>query len=165
MDSLPTPTCTTKEFADFIGRTVRWVQRLVKEGHLPSANKGRIDTWTAIHSYISYLQSSSKFQDGIYFDIVGARARYERAKAEEMLIQLALTKGEAVYVKDVKDEWMSRMANFRARMLAIPSKIAMRCCDMSDSAEIEAVMTELVEKALLELDVSDTKPHNLMPQQ
>lgn len=83
---------------------------------------------------------------------------YNRAKAKEKVYraQLAelkakLTSGELVEVAKVKTEWTAMIGNARARLLALPSKLAARGIGAASVGELQMLLEEGIREVLLEL--------------
>lgn len=151
MKKLRSTDVTTAEFARFINRSMRWVQKMIQDEQIPKPDKnGRIKTWPAIHSYITTLQDALKAGGSEAADITAARSRLELARAEEKELEVARLKGQVVLADDVEAAWLNLVSNFRARLLSLPTTLAAQG-DSLPRAELLIVATKLVEKTLKEL--------------
>jgi Phage DNA packaging protein Nu1 len=81
-------------------------------------------------------------------------ARRRRALAQAVLAELAAAKmrGELVPVEEVARVWDRIVANCRARLLAIPSKLTPRLSGLTDRSVIYAALESEIHEALTELN-------------
>lgn len=138
--------------------TERRVQQLAKDGIIPRGAKGEYALLPSVKGYIQFLQEAASRAGGDNDEIARSRARYEAARAEEREIDLAERKRELVHVDDVMDEVSKMVANFRARVLAIPSAVAAQGVGMTSRAELENLAKNKVYEALHELSRYDPQP-------
>lgn len=160
---LKATTCTTSEFAAFINRSMRWVQKMIREGQIPRTDKdGKMQTWPAVHAYISSLQDALKTGGAESNEITAARGRLELARAEAAEIEVAKMKGELVMADDVMGEWMHMASNFRARILSAGSVIAAQGANM-ERAELLVLVQNIHETALKELSYGELENESDIP--
>jgi hypothetical protein len=79
------------------------------------------------------------------------KLKLETNKAEKSRIQLSLLKKEALPLSSVEKTWVKMLSTFRAKLLAIPSKISLELVGKKDVHEIEDRFTETLHEALSEL--------------
>lgn len=151
MKKLRSKYCTTSELADYLGRSIRRVQQMIRDGQIPPPNnQGHLNTWAVLNSYIHSLQEALTNGGGESESITSARSRYEKARAEEKELEVAKLKGAVVLAEDVRDEWQNMVSNFRARMLTLPTTIGLQGEGMTRTELIE-LAEKLVHKSLKEL--------------
>lgn len=79
------------------------------------------------------------------------RARLTRAKAEQAELELAEQKGKLLDAGLVEKALVGMLTNFRARILAMPSKAGPKCLAAEDAAEARAILKSYCHEALHEL--------------
>lgn len=82
------------------------------------------------------------------------RARLVRARARKAELEIAALERSLLPFDEVVEAWQQLVAAFRARCLALPTKLAPRLA-MSETREIRAVLTAAVREALQELSRFD----------
>ncbi len=137
--------------AKLFGITQRRVQQLAQEKTIPKSEAGKYPLLPCVSAYVKSLQDALRHGGGENGDIARARARYEIARAEEKELEVAKLLGDVVLSDDVQQVWDKAASNWRARVLALPSKIAIQTATISDRHEIEDVVTSLIESTLTEL--------------
>lgn len=83
---------------------------------------------------------------------------YNKARAKKTLHEANLAEyeemeksGELIGAAKVRDEWQRILGNVRARLLALPVKLAAQAYGAGSIAEMEALLAEGVHEALQEL--------------
>ena len=71
-----------------------------------------------------------------------------------MAIELARKRGELIPANQIEDAWSQVIARFRAKLLAIPSRLANQILAADSPTEAEALLRAGIHEALIEL--SDT---------
>lgn len=89
------------------------------------------------------------------------RVRHESAKAERAEIELEAIKGELLPYAAVAAAWGDMIANCRAKILNLPTKIAMVTAKMSKPAAIEKKARKLCYDALNELRDYEPKAYRI----
>ena len=94
----------------------------------------------------------------IYGDAVNELAvettRLKKAQADKTELEVAEKEGYLIPESEVATEWGSMVMAARAKLRALPNKIAVRVAGL-EVAEIETAATELVREALDELATDD----------
>lgn len=80
-----------------------------------------------------------------------ARRRRELAEAERAELQLATMRGELVQASDIGAELSRVFASFREAMMQIPARVSAVLAAETDEARVNAVLTEEIRGALLQL--------------
>lgn len=78
-------------------------------------------------------------------------ARNKRAQADLRELQLAKLRGEIVSSRDVVAEWDRIQAIVKTKLLAVPSKLAVRGLACSSPAELQSLTESEIKEALAEL--------------
>lgn len=84
-------------------------------------------------------------------DFNTARAKREHHNAAIAEMEAAKMAGELVSADEVLKEWQGIVANVRARLLALPSKLAARGHKAKTRGDLERILREGVTEALAEL--------------
>jgi phage terminase Nu1 subunit (DNA packaging protein) len=132
---------TIAELAIQTSLHVRTVARLLGDAGLtPIGKNGR-----AIH------YDSEKALKAIFRSGDSSKERLEAAKAELAEIELAERRGELLSRSNVIELWQRGISAFRARMLAIPSKIAGQFAPPGKLQQAEEALTQAIHEALAEV--------------
>ncbi|MGL5935490.1 MAG: hypothetical protein ACRCZI_07695, partial [Cetobacterium sp.] len=90
-------------------------------------------------------------QDGKRYDFDSERARLTHHQANKVALEERTLSGELIHSSTVAQVWGVMASNFRARMLALPSKAAPLAVGNGDVTAIEKIVMDLVKEALTEL--------------
>jgi phage terminase Nu1 subunit (DNA packaging protein) len=145
---------TAEAIAELLNLTPRWVRQLAKEGVIPKPERGKYDVIGAVQGYVKYLQARAEGRGVEAQDVHAERARLVRAKARRAELEVATLERSLLPFDEVVEAWQQLVAAFRARCLAMPSKLAPRLA-MSETRQIQAVLTAAVREALTELSRFD----------
>lgn len=119
---------------------------LAKKGLVVRRGHGSYLLEESVRNYVQHLRSAAarwdrEGQSGL--TLSGERARLQRAKAEQVELANAKTKGELVRVEDVRREWLTLATDLRSALLAIPARLAARLgMDRGQAALLESEMRE-----------------------
>ena len=145
------PTYPVGVIAKLLMLSDRRVQQLASEGVLPRAEKGHYELAPVVQAYIRYLRDRSSGGDlsdenvGVYkARMIKARTRVAEAEADEI-------DGSLLRRVAVENAWTKIVASMRARLLAIPSKVAPLVHSSKTIAEASASITAAVHEALEEI--------------
>jgi phage terminase Nu1 subunit (DNA packaging protein) len=122
------PTVPAEKIAQALNLTEQRVHQLVKEG-LPKEGRGRYDPVKCMLFYIRYLQRALEKKsiptlDGGYAGEREERVRLLRADADLREIELAKERGLLVSIHDVEKDLTDLVLTTKARILAIPPRLA-----------------------------------------
>lgn len=83
---------------------------------------------------------------------------YNKARAKKTVHEAKLAEyeerekaGELIEVELVRNEWQQILANVRAKLLSLPTKLAAQALGANTLAEMEALLADGVHEALQEL--------------
>lgn len=130
--------------------TPRRVQQLVKEGHIPRAERGRYELVPAVQGYIRYLKDRAIGADAEGGE-ASDKARLVKARADIAEFEAGLLEGELVRVSDVEAADAEKVSRFKARALSIPSKAAPLVAQESRPDVCQEIVQTFVFEALAEL--------------
>lgn len=131
-----------KTAADFLKINLRMFYRLVEDGTLPKVKDGVYILGEITEAYFK-SQNSLK-------GLTAAKTRLANAKAEMAEIELNELKGDLARVSIVSKVWSENVQKARAKLLAIPTKIARELIGQ-DEKMIEAKLKREIYEALKEL--------------
>lgn len=144
--------------ANIFGLTDRRVRQLDELGAIEKAKRGQYLLVNSIKRYITYLKTNNDIKNSVNdteLDLEKERAIHERVKREQAEIKLAAMKGEMHHSRDVERVMNDMLANFRSRILSIPTKAAPILVARDDIAEIQRLLSKEIKEALLELSEYD----------
>jgi len=141
---------TVATLATLLDLDVRRVQQLAKAGVIPRAKRGSYPIAESVRGYIRYLRrtETDRVRPG---DFEGARTRKMSAEAEMAEIELATRRGQMVAVQDVVSRVASVLERVRARITAIPGKLAPRLVGAETAMQAQGLLQDAVGEVLTEL--------------
>jgi phage terminase Nu1 subunit (DNA packaging protein) len=131
--------------------TPRRVQQLSKEGVIPKAERGRYELVPAVQGYIRYLRDRAVNSDTGGDTYLADRSRLMRINADMAELDLQVKRGELMPVADVTSGLDRAFTVFRARTLAVPSKLSPQIVGVGNIHEIQSVLESEVTELLDEL--------------
>ena len=144
---------TQRECAEHLGLSVKSISVLIKKGVLPS-KKGRspLDLDVCRHAYISYLRKLSGYhKTSGSGDIAEEKTRLTKAQADKAELEVSELEGKLIPAQLVQETWVDFVANVRAKLLGLPSRLAHQMIATDDYAEAEKLLKDCVFDALNEL--------------
>jgi phage terminase Nu1 subunit (DNA packaging protein) len=137
--------------AKLLDLSERHVRRLADEKVLkkPERNKG----WeiTNVTLYIRYLRERAYGKSLAGTDLHNEKLRLTKAQADRATLEVSEIEGHLIPAQLVQDTWTDFVANVRAKLLGMPSRIAHQVIALDTYAEAESLIKENVQDALLEL--------------
>lgn len=139
--------------AEWLDLSERRVQQMAAEGILPRADRGQYDLQACVKAYIHFLKSipGAGSSEDQRIDYGKERARLVKYKADLTEMEAAQAKGELLQAEDVKNTWIEMVSHCRARLLALPTKLAPIVYAQKTLPEITAAIKQGVHEALAEL--------------
>lgn len=152
---------STKVVANMLDVTPRRIGQLCEEGILNKVKNGSFLLVPTIRNYVRYLKTKNDTEKTVDGDIAEEfnkeHTLLERAKREKAELEVNLMKGNVHASEDVEREMTKMLGAFRARVLAIPSKLAPRVAIVDNATKIEEMIRVEVYSALKELSEYDPK--------
>lgn len=159
IESVDSVVVSSTVLANLFGLTTRRIRMLENEGVIDKASRGRYKLTENIKSYITYLKASQDLkeegQSEGKIDFDHEHALLERRKREKLDLEIASIKGTMHKSEDVEKVMNDMLANFRSKMLALPSKTAPRLIARDDIGEIQDILQQEIFDALNELSNYD----------
>ena len=137
--------------ADLFGLTTRRIRMLADEGVIQKTSRGRYNLQENIKNYIVYLKTSQNLKENIIdddkLDTDKERALLTRSQREKIDLEIAAIRGLMHFSIDVERVMNDMLSNFKAKLIAIPTKIAPILIARSDISEVQ----ELLQKEFFEV--------------
>ena len=157
-------TINTTQLARLLLMTPRHVNRMVADGVLTRATdddgtelRGRFEMVANVQAYIRHLQARNQHDEP--GESVYSRLRNDRMRDEGEMTRLRLAeiKGKLHRADDVEFAVTAMVSACRARLLAIPSRIATRLIGKRSFKEIYSIIYNEIVSALKELSGYEAK--------
>ncbi len=145
------PAYPVEAIGKLLNLTPRRIQQLVREGVIPRAERGKYDLIRTIRGYVKYLQERAEGRAVEPTDLHGERTRLLKAQADKTELEVDERKGALIPAERVVEAWQRLVAAFRAKCLALPSKLAPQLAAVNEIPEIQHYIAGGVREALEEL--------------
>lgn len=139
-----------KAVARFLDVSERRVRQLRDEKVIAETRPGLYDLTETNHRYINYLRKRNPESDEV-IDYNTERAKLVRAKRKNEEYELQIKENQLHPAEDIEHVMTDMLMNFKARLMAIPSKLSPVLCKKTDKAEIFKLLKEHIDEALTEL--------------
>lgn len=139
-----------KVVARFLDMTDRRVRQLRDEGVISEARPGLYDLTETNRKYIRYLRERNPDDDGA-IDYRREQVLLVRAKRRDVEFDLQVKENQLHRTEDVERVMSNMLINFKARLMAIPSKLSPTLSKKTKQAEIFALLKAAIDEALREL--------------
>ena len=146
---------TTAELAELIGVGESRIRQLVSEGVFERSGRNRFEARKALLNYCEFLRDRPDDTGGDDAEFKTHRARLYKARADAAERANALARGTVFSADAVKAVFVPMLMNFRARILAIPTKAAAVVADISAPNECFDILETECREALTELSEYD----------
>jgi phage terminase Nu1 subunit (DNA packaging protein) len=157
------PTVDVERVAQALNLTRSRVAQLVKMG-LPKEGRGQYDPVKCMLWYIRFLQAalekkSVPMTDGTFAGEREERVRLLRADADLREIELAKERSQLVSIADVEQTLMDLVLTTKARITAIPPRLAPELVGETSRVMIQAKIEKSCKEALHSLSKWEPKKH------
>jgi phage terminase Nu1 subunit (DNA packaging protein) len=136
--------------ASLFNLTEQRIHQLAREGVIPR-EKGKYELVSAVQGYIKFLQDRASGGRTERADVHTERARLVRAQAEFREMETARLYRELLPFDEVVTAWQQLITAFRAKCLALPSKLAPLLVAIDEIGEIQDHIERGVREALEDL--------------
>jgi phage terminase Nu1 subunit (DNA packaging protein) len=147
---------STAEISEILGLSDRRIRQLEKENALVKIKRGKYDLKASVQRYIEYIKEQAQ-QTEEELNLTKEKTLLTRANRQKVELELQIMRGELHRSEDVRRVMNDMLGAFRARILAIPSKVAPRLIAQTNAAVIQNIIKNEVYEALQEL--SEYDPH------
>ena len=149
MEKLTTyPIATISKLLDLSPRRIR---QLVDEGVIPREERGRYELVPAVRGYIGFLRERAVNADVGSDELGRHRARKLKAEATQAEMKTDLIRGDLIKVGEFHLMMTSAFGRVRAKMLALPSKLAPLVVAAKSASAAQKLLRDTVHEALDEL--------------
>lgn len=146
-----TATATAAMLAKLFNLHERRVRQLGQEGIIPRPVHGKYDLIGSVQGYVKYLQERAEGRRNETSGVHDERMRLLTARAEHKELEVAALHQSLLPFDEVVAAWEQLVAAFRARCLALPSKLAPRLAVIHERRKIQDALTSEIREALQEL--------------
>ena len=120
----PLGAMTADELGGLLGIAGRTVRELASQGLLVKGARGRYDAPASVASYCRHLREIAAGRAGdAQAGLTSERARQAREHADGMAMKNAVARGELVSAAEVRMTWAMILADVRAGILAVPTRL------------------------------------------
>ena len=150
IDDIGSTVVSAKVLSKLFSLTERRIRDLAQEGILVrETTKGRYNLERSVQNYILHLKTNKNIENmktNKELDLEEEKAIHEKVKREKAEIELKIMKGEVHLSEDVESVLSTMLANFRSKVLAMPSKIAPTIVSQNDVKYIrDRIKVECIE--------------------
>lgn len=155
-------TCSQTQLGRALGLSTPRVNQLIEEGVVIRDEESKSGQVMMFDSLQNYFLSKNATGDGVNF--WKEKGLHEKAKRELAEIKVQITRGELYEAATVENVMIEQLANFRTKLLGLPSKFAPQF-EGKPRGEIFDTLTAAIEECLTELaenyNSADFAPENL----
>jgi phage terminase Nu1 subunit (DNA packaging protein) len=138
---------TAPVLADLLAVSERTVRDLAGRGLVIRTGTGHYAVRASVRAYVTHLRAEAAARGS---DALAAeRAREARERADGLALRNAAARGELVPVAEVERTWTGILRDVRARMLAVPGRVATQVAGLTaaDVAVLELEVREALAEA------------------
>ena len=144
---------TRKEVAEHLDLSLVSISKLIQKGVL-DVKQGRnpMDLELCRKNYINYLRTLGNYNKRTGTgDIAEEKTRLTKAQADKAELEVSELEGKLIPAPLVQDTWTDFVANVRAKLLGMPSRLAHQMIATENYAEAEKLLKDSIYDALNEL--------------
>ncbi len=144
---------STAELMSWLALSREGVRQLEERGIISRLGRGEWDLQDCTARYLTHLRgiAAGRRDEGGTLDLAAERALLARAQREHQAMRNAVLRGELLPRAEVTAAVRTAFGHCRARLLALPSKVAPRIVGLGAAAEVQEVIKGFVYEALAEL--------------
>ena len=156
LDDISSITVSAGALSKTLGISERMVRYLAQDGIMVKTSSGRYKLQESMYNYIANLRVNNDMGNGgatqLEDELVleDEKAAHERIKRHITELKLALMKGKVHKAEDVEVVMTDMLANFKTKLLALPTKLTPLLVD-KDKSQIQTILTDEIHEALAEL--------------
>jgi phage terminase Nu1 subunit (DNA packaging protein) len=144
---------TRKELAEHLDLSPQSISDLIGKGIFTiSSGRSPVNIDVCRVQYINYLRKAARYtkKDGTG-DIAEEKTKLTAAQARKAELEVEEMEAKLIPAGLVEETWIDYVANARAKLLGLPSRIAHQVITVDKYAEAELIIKEQVHEALNEL--------------
>jgi len=144
---------TQRELAEHLDLSTKRISELIRDGILPSKmGRSPLNIDVCRIAYISYLRKLGGYNKRSGGgDIAEEKTRLTKVQADKAELEVNQLEGKLIPAQLVQDTWTDFVANVRAKLLGLPSRIAHQVIALETYPEAEQLIKENINDALSEL--------------
>ena len=142
---IPKMIVQTSELAAIVGKSDRWIRQLTTDGILKQVKRGKYILSDAVQAYIAHIEGGKA--DDNRPRLRDEQAELTRIKKEIADLELSRLRGELHHAKDVETLVSDLILTTKAKLQAIPTKLAPRL-DGEPSTVIEREIRKEINSVL-----------------
>ena len=146
------PPSNGHELAKLLNLTIQQCYNLANSGEIPKPDNGVWNLAGCAHAYIKYLQGRSAEEKREY---ATERTRLIKAQANKTELELRAMQASVIEASVVEAVWGAMTSAARARLLALPYRIAQAAVQSGDFDAIERSAADLIGEVLNEIHEYD----------
>jgi phage terminase Nu1 subunit (DNA packaging protein) len=153
------------QLAAILGKSEEWLTQMQKNPDFPVLRKGRgragndYETSDVI-AWINRRNIDNLVGNDDLIDLEEGKRRKMAAEAALAETELAQVQGRLVEADEIERAWGELVANCRAKLLSIPSKVSPEVFAAESLVEVKATLKSAILEALNELADSETHPQD-----
>lgn len=142
-----------REVAEHLDLSTKRISELIRDGILPSKmGRSPLNIDVCRIAYISYLRKLGGYNKRSGGgDIAEEKTRLTKFQADKAELEVNQLEGKLIPAQLVQDTWTDFVANVRAKLLGLPSRIAHQVIALETYPEAEQLIKENINDALSEL--------------
>lgn len=146
IESVEHVTVSSTVLANLFGLTPRRIRQLENEGVIKKVARGKYSLQENIKSYITFIKTTVNLKENtitseeIKINYDEEHALLEKRKREKIELELAAMRGTMHFSEDVERVMNDMLSNFRAKVLALPSRVAPRLIGIDTIADIQEIL-------------------------
>lgn len=122
------------------------IRQLERSGIISKIGRGRYNVASAVQGYCAYLKEVADQPEGL-----SEKDLLDRTRRKKLELEIQIMRGELHRAEDVKREMNIMLSAFRARCLAIPTKVSPQLLGQADLAVVQSTLKREIYEALAEL--------------
>lgn len=124
---------------DWLGITADHTRKLARDGKLPRDPSGSFPLKAAVKAYCLTMREGARGRPLADPGLAGEKERLTRENADKVALQNAKARGDLIPATAVRAAWLEVVTDLRARLLAVPSRVAARLgLDRPTAAALDA---------------------------
>lgn len=139
-------TVGTSALAGILGVSDSRIRQLERSGIITKIGRGRYNLAAAVRGYCAYLKEAAGQPEGL-----SEKDLLDRTRRKKLELEIQIMQGELHRSQDVEREMNAMVAAFRARCLAIPTKVSPQLLGQADLAVVQSTLKREIFEALAEL--------------
>ena len=141
-----------KAIATYLGISDRRVRQLIADGIFKQDSHGDLTLQDCIKKFMEYkINLELKKNKPVNNNIDESEARLKAAKADEQELKVAILQEKYIEIETLKTELSKYVSNCKSKLLTIPIIAAIQIVNMSNITDIQELLKQLINDALLEL--------------